>query len=95
MVLGLKRHHFAKKTLDYFAYFFIGVGLLLAVPQLYIIYTTESAEDVSLFSWMGWTVTSVFWIFYGIERKIIPIAISGVLHVALNLIVVIGILEFG
>ena len=46
---------------------------LLTLPQIYLIYTTQDASDVSLFMWTGFNVASVILLMYGLRHKLKPI----------------------
>lgn len=46
---------------------------LLTVPQIYLIYTTQDASDVSLFMWTGFNIASVILLMYGLRHKLKPI----------------------
>ena len=73
-------HHIHKKGLDKIAYFMIAIGVLTIIPQIIQIYETKSAEDINLLSWAGYTAVGVFWLWYGIERKVKPIIVSAILR---------------
>ena len=88
-------HHIHKKGLDKIAYIMIGLGVLTIVPQIIQIYQTQSAEDISLISWAGYTAIGVFWLWYGIERKVKPIVVSAILGLIVKAIMINGIMQFG
>jgi uncharacterized protein with PQ loop repeat len=88
-------HKIHKNGLDKFAYVIIGVTLLVGFPQVYQIWTTQSAEDVSLLSWIGYSGIALFWLWFGLERKVKPIIISSLAYLLIDVSVVVGILQFG
>ena len=83
-----------KKELDYLGYIIIGITLFITLPQVATIYTNESAQDVSLITWIGYTFVGVWWLFYGLERNVHPMIVSSTLHIIVDIIVVYGIIKF-
>ena len=88
-------HHIHKKGLDKIAYFVVIIGIAVGVPQLYQIYSTESAEDIAAESWTGYTAASLFWLWYAIERNVKPILLSSSLHFVVNIVGLYGIYLYG
>lgn len=88
-------HHIHSKGLDKLAYVFVIIGIAVGVPQIYQIFDDQSAGDISAESWLGYTAGSIFWIWYGIERKVKPIILSAFLHLVVNVIVLYGIYLYG
>ena len=84
-----------KRLVDNLIYFIGIVGPLLALPQAFTIWTTRNAANVSLLSWSGFLVISVFWTIYGVIHKEKPIIVSSSLYTIINAIVVLGILVYG
>ena len=83
-----------KKELDLVAYIVIGFLFLITFPQAITIYLSNDATGVSIFTWGGFTIVSVFWLIYGIERKAHPIIVSSMLYIAVDLFIVIGIIKY-
>tara|TARA_B100000029_G_C16976208_1_gene741897 strand:+ start:236 stop:514 length:279 start_codon:yes stop_codon:yes gene_type:complete len=83
------------KRFDQIGYVFIGLGIIIALPQLLQIYDTQSAEDINIYTWFGLLGSAIFWLIYGIERKVKPIAIGSVSKIILNVIVIYGIILYG
>lgn len=83
-----------KKELDLVAYIVIGFSFLITFPQAMEIYLSNDATGVSIFTWGGFTIVSVFWLIYGIERKAHPIIVSSMLYIAVDLFIVIGIIKY-
>lgn len=84
-----------KRGVDKVAYLFGIVLPLFTIPQLYKIWVLKNAAGVSLTSWAVFSVGAIFWIFYGIVHKEMPIIISQILWFVLQLAIVIGILMYG
>ena len=84
-----------QKKYDHLAYIIIGVTFFITLPQVIQLFQTQSAGDISLISWVGFIFISVFWLIYGFERKMFPIIVSSLVHLAVNFVMVYGILEYG
>lgn len=84
-----------KKEYDRLAYLVIGITFLITLPQVHQIYQTMSAEDISIISYVGFTIISIFWIIYALERKNHVILISSLIHLGVNIAIVNGIMMYG
>jgi uncharacterized protein with PQ loop repeat len=80
------------KLFERFMLVFATVEPLATIPQIVQIWSSKGAPGVSLSTWFFYTLTSTIWLFYGFKTKDKPIIISGVLWVASQGLVVIGIL---
>jgi hypothetical protein len=65
------------------------------VPQIVQVFATQKATDISVWSWVGYLGISIFWLWFGVERKIRPIVISSLAHLFIDIIMIIAILKFG
>jgi len=83
------------KTLDVVAMAIVWVTFIVTLPQIIQIFESQSANDVSIFTWTGYTFIGVFWLFYGIERGLKPIIMSSLLHLVADGIMVYGIILYG
>ncbi|HSB47592.1 MAG TPA: PQ-loop domain-containing transporter [Candidatus Bilamarchaeum sp.] len=70
-------------------------SVLMTVPQAFQIWTTHSAAGVSLASWGAYSLSSMFWVIYGIAHREKMIVAVYALFALLNLSVVAGILVYG
>ena len=70
-------------------------GPLMTIPQVAKIWLEKSAAGISIVAWATYAVSSVIWAVYGIMHKDKPIAISSIMLVVVNLLVVIGALIYG
>lgn len=76
--------------------FVVGViGPFTVLPQIYSIFTSHSAEGVSLFTWLLMFIVTLPWVFYGAAHKEKSILISFTLWEIMNFTVVIGVLLYG
>lgn len=68
---------------------------LASIPQLHLVYSTQSAEDLALVtSWFGVAAGSI-WLIYGISIKNIPIIISASLWQVVEVALLVAILLYG
>jgi uncharacterized protein with PQ loop repeat len=91
---GILPHHIKRAEVDAIAYVAIIIGVFFTVPQLYTILVNQSADNVSLMTWVAYTIMSAFWLVYGIERKLKPIIASSIIYLILDGIIVYAILTF-
>lgn len=76
--------------------FFAGIiGPFTVLPQIWQIFSTHAAGDVSLTSWALIFIVTLPWIFYGIAHKDRSIIVSFMLWEVANAVVVIGVLLYG
>lgn len=88
-------HHIQKKGLDRLAYGIIGFTLLMGLPQVFEIFINQSANDVSIITWIGYSFIALFWLWYGLERKVRPMIYSSLVYLLIDVSVVLGILKYG
>ncbi len=67
---------------------------LMTIPQVVLIYTTHSAEGVSLITWLMYAILGLAFLAYGIKYKLWPIALTQILWFCLQMSVVVGILLY-
>ena len=82
------------RFLDKFLLFVATVSPFMTLPQIIRIFSTQSASDLSLFSWGMYTFFNIPWIIYGFVHKDKPIIIAYILWFLMNISVVIGILLY-
>lgn len=107
MLHGLFHHHKKKlksdikvsndesvKFIDRIIYL---VGLwspLVTIPQAYTIWTTQNVEGLSFITWIGYLVSTLFWLAYGTAHKIKPLIITNLIWLVVNMAVVVGLFLF-
>lgn len=75
--------------------FMVGIiGPLTVLPQIFTIFSSHSAQGVSLMTWALIFVVTFPWILYGIAHKDKSIIVSFILWEAVNLAVVVGVLMY-
>ncbi len=67
---------------------------LITLPQIVQIYSNQSAQDVSLATWLGYLVFGVIFLIYGYIFKLRPIFYGQILWVTMQCVTVIGILLY-
>jgi uncharacterized protein with PQ loop repeat len=76
--------------------FVVGViGPFTVLPQIYSIFSTHSADGVSLVTWGLMFIVTFPWILYGVAHKEKSIIVSFTLWEVVNLTVVAGVLLYG
>lgn len=66
----------------------------LTLPQIYLVYTTRDASDVSLIMWLGFDVASIVLLMYGLRHKLKPIIIAQALWLIVQTPMVIAVFLF-
>jgi len=72
---------------------FAAVGtMLMTAPQVWTIWTSSGASDVSLVSWIAYLLSSAAWLAYGIKKRDATICFANTGWVAMDLAIIVGIL---
>jgi uncharacterized protein with PQ loop repeat len=87
--------HFWKRILDTLVYGAGVLGPLFTIPQVYQIYSTQSAGDIAPLSWLVWALFDLPWILYGFVHKEFPIVVTYTLWFIFNGLVFVGALLYG
>lgn len=66
------------------------VGPLVSIPQLIEVYGRHNVQGISVSTWIGYTVLTALWLFYGIVHRERPIITTQCLWLMVNVAVVIG-----
>jgi uncharacterized protein with PQ loop repeat len=71
------------------------IGPLSVIPQVAEIWFVDhNAKGVSLVTWLSFTILSMIWLIYGLQRRDRPLIISNALWVVGELIVVAGAIHY-
>lgn len=81
-----------KKLFERFMLLFATIEPIATIPQILEIWQHKNIEGVSMLTWFFYMLTSCVWLIYGIIRKDKPLIVSGVLWVASQGLVVIGLM---
>ena len=68
---------------------------LTAVPQIYKVYSRESADDLSLLSWLLYALLETIFLIYAIRKKLLPIIIQDVLWLLVYIVLIVAIFLYG
>jgi|APSaa5957512535_1039671.scaffolds.fasta_scaffold00325_51 uncharacterized protein with PQ loop repeat len=83
-----------KKKYDLIGYVAVVIGLTFAIPQLIEIIATGSAGSVSIITWTGLSISAVFWLIYGIYRKLTVVLIAYVGYFIIDFSIVLAIIFY-
>jgi uncharacterized protein with PQ loop repeat len=83
-----------KRRIERFALFAGIVQPLITLPQILAIYGNQSAEDVSLLTWLGYLVFGLTFLVYGLVFDLKPIWIGQTIWVTMQTITVVGIVLY-
>lgn len=87
-------HTVEKHILDRTIYIASFAGPMTAFPQIYQIFSTQSASGVSIWSWIMGLGFSAIWITYALFYKIKPILIAQSLWTMIDIIIIVGIMMY-
>lgn len=82
-----------KTFINRFIYFIGGFGVAVIIPQVTRIWFYKEADGVSLTTWGGFFIASVFWLIYGLIHKEKPIIYTNVFVCVLDLLIIVGIIS--
>ena len=75
--------------------FLIGLlGPVFTIPQVTEVWIGKDVAGVSLFSWTSYVVLAFVWLLYGIVHKEKPIIFAYTLWIAVDLLIVIGVIIY-
>jgi uncharacterized protein with PQ loop repeat len=83
-----------KEPFDYVVYFFMIATPMFEVPQAYAIYSNQSAENVSPFTWGFFFVASIVWLTYAIKNKLKPLIFMYSMYILVEATIVTGIIVY-
>lgn len=83
-----------KKRVERFALIAGIIQPAITLPQIITIYSNQSANDVSLLTWLGYLFFGITFLVYGVVFNLKPIWVGQIIWVLMELIMVIGILLY-
>jgi len=83
-----------KRFIDTLIILISPAGAILTIPQVLKIWGEKTAEGLSVITWVGYLIITVFWLLYGIVHREKPIIIAYLLLIVVNILVVTGILIY-
>lgn len=90
-------YHFNKQEVKRIDSWALVTGILqpmTAIPQIWEIYRTGSAANVSLWAWLVSALSGLVFLWYGIAHSLKPIIVTQILWFILQMIVVVEILVY-
>jgi len=81
-----------KNFMNKFIFFVGGFGAAVIVPQVTRIWFSKDVDGVSLTTWAGFSIASIFWLIYGLVHKEKPIIYTNIVVFILDFLIVLGIL---
>jgi uncharacterized protein with PQ loop repeat len=91
--VGLRKKE-PRGPFDYVVYFFTFVTPLFELPQAYEIFSRQSAQDVSVWTWAFFCIDNFVWIAYAIRNGIRPVLITSILYEIIELTILAGIILY-
>lgn len=82
-------------ALDKIVYLAAFLYPVTALPQVIKIFSTQSATDLSLASWIMYCAFELIFVIYGIKNKLKPIAIQSILWLLIYALIILGIILYG
>jgi len=84
-----------KIIVDRAVYGFGVLSVIVLFPQVFKIWSKQEAAGLSLFSWAGILLGTLFWLTYGFIHKEKPIIVANIALVLMDSLIVLGILIYG
>jgi len=96
---SLSHHHNRLKQrkihfIDKIIYSAVILMPLMTIPQIISIWSTKSADGVSVWTWGMFTFFSIMWLWYAIVHKEKPLIINNILWILMQGSVLVGILLY-
>ena len=74
---------------------FVGIlGPLVTLAQVYKIFSEQNAAGVSLLSWTFYLFAAFVSLSYAVVHRLKPLVISNILWIAVDVVVVVGIIKY-
>ncbi|MFA5933246.1 MAG: SemiSWEET family transporter [Microgenomates group bacterium] len=68
------------------------LGIFVVLPQTLKIWVDKDTSGVSIITWIGFLIGSLFWLFYGIIHKEKPIIFTNLAGILMNLSIIFGLI---
>ena len=79
--------------IDRGVYIFGSFGVLVIIPQITEIWINKKVDGVSVFTWIGFLISSIFWLAYGLIHEEKPIIFINLAVILADLIVISGVIS--
>ena len=87
-------HAIEKHILDRTIYIASFAGPMTGLPQIYSIFSSQSAAGVSILSWVLGLCFSIIWITYALFYKLKPILVAQSLWIMIDIVIIVGIMMY-
>jgi uncharacterized protein with PQ loop repeat len=67
---------------------------LMAVPQVLMVYATREVAGLSMFMWIAWLALGLVFLLYGLSHKLKPYVLMQLLWVAIDVLMITGIVLY-
>jgi uncharacterized protein with PQ loop repeat len=84
-----------KRFVDKLVYFASIMGVLMTLPQIWLIYVGRNASGLSIISYCSYLVIGLIWLYYGILHKAKPIILVNTIWFFLYIAIIVGIVLYG
>jgi uncharacterized protein with PQ loop repeat len=81
--------------LDYIVTMLVLIEPIASIPQVLKIFSTQSAEDLFLGTWLVGFVANIAWLVYGIKTKKVPVLLSAIFWLCIHGLTSLGIILYG
>ena len=89
------KRSFAQICIDRAIYVFSFFGIIFTIPQVMKIWVDRDVQGVSFITWAAYLAAALFWLLYGLYHKEKVIIVSNLCAVAVNAVIVIGLIVIG
>lgn len=83
-----------KNLMDKLIYIIAIIGPVIAFPQVFDIWFYKDVGGVSIITWSGFLIASIFWIVYGIMHEEKPIYIANSIWALVHILIITGVIVF-
>ncbi len=91
----MNNKRFNTDTFDWTVIILVSVEPIANIPQIIKVFTTKSAEDFFMWTWMFGVIANFAWIAYGLKTKKFPVLLSGIIWLVIHSLMTIGVLLYG
>lgn len=95
MLISMKRNKKSDKIFEQIVLIVSVIYPLTTLPQIFKVYTTHSAHDLSLLSWTLYGFLELLLLAYAVKYKLIPFIVQNSLWVIVDFTLVLSILIYG
>lgn len=68
---------------------------IITIPQAVQIFRNQNAEGISIFSWIGYELFTIIWLWYGLVHKDKVITVYCIMYAFIQAAIIIGAILYG